>query len=163
MGWFWSKHLTPIIPTAPWASWPTSLACWPWWPGWLDIRSPHLQTFSQCHPNLPPVALTTARPRTRRCNRAPVATLNYLRRVDQSSRCFCWQGGKHPHGAASTGLIELWRRRWSITSAATDWYVLRVCPATPQKTLFWIQMSYFKGARSWLFFPAWRISEGVQK
>lgn len=130
MGWFWRKHLTPIIPTVPWAAWPTSLACWPRWPGWLDIRSPHLQTFSQCHPNLPPVTLPAARPRTQRCNQAPVATPNYLRRADQSSRCFCRQGGKHQHGAVSTRLIELWHKRWPITSAATDWYVLKVYPAT---------------------------------
>lgn len=129
MGWFWGKHLTPIIPTVPWAAWPTSLACWPWWPGWLDIRSPHLQTFSQCHPNLPAVALPASSAATHP-RMQPVATPHYLGDVDQSSRCFCWQGGKHQHGAVSTRLIELWHKRWPITSAATDWYLLKVYPAT---------------------------------
>lgn len=48
-GWFWSKHLAPLIPTMPWATWPTSLPWWPLWSWWLDIGGPHLQTFSQCH------------------------------------------------------------------------------------------------------------------
>lgn len=49
-GWFWNKHLAPLIPILPWATWPTSLPWWPFWPWWSDIGGPHLQTFSQCHP-----------------------------------------------------------------------------------------------------------------